>query len=271
MGGAAPSLASRPVCSTVCGRLPAPHPSVWHPLPHGPARLGPSSARCSGQLLTLSLEKETLDLGADSWEQKPSLVPQILWHMPHPSPRVCSSSAECAQDPKESTLGSLLATNATRPRQAQHSLRGAVRASAPPRIRPRAAACHWDPPGDPILGPVGSWVRGLGRDPPNTLSDSGKGPSGPVCKMGPVLNGHVLTLRTPWAGVKNADEEELRLLASQPLDITVHSVQDFPQLGTLAGLLSRLICQKVQGRSPRGGPGEQWVVMRGQDRPQQPL
>ncbi|XP_070342369.1 collagen alpha-1(XX) chain isoform X5 [Equus asinus] len=55
-------------------------------------------------------------------------------------------------------------------------------------------------------------------------------------------------------GVKNADEEELRLLASQPLDITVHSVQDFPQLGTLAGLLSRLICQKVQGRSPRGGP-----------------
>ncbi|KAB0349451.1 hypothetical protein FD754_014308 [Muntiacus muntjak] len=55
-------------------------------------------------------------------------------------------------------------------------------------------------------------------------------------------------------GVKNADETELRLLASQPLDITVHNVQDFPQLSTLSGLLSRLICQKVQGRSPRGGP-----------------
>uniref|UniRef100_A0A4X1SN98 Collagen alpha-1(XX) chain n=1 Tax=Sus scrofa TaxID=9823 RepID=A0A4X1SN98_PIG len=55
-------------------------------------------------------------------------------------------------------------------------------------------------------------------------------------------------------GVKNADEAELRLLASQPLDLTVHSVQDFPQLGALAGLLSRLICQKVQGRSPRGDP-----------------
>ncbi|XP_078299995.1 collagen alpha-1(XX) chain isoform X3 [Panthera onca] len=50
-------------------------------------------------------------------------------------------------------------------------------------------------------------------------------------------------------GVKNADEAELQLLASRPLDITVHNVQDFPQLGTLAGLLSRLICQKVQGRS----------------------
>ncbi|KAF4023430.1 hypothetical protein G4228_015042 [Cervus hanglu yarkandensis] len=55
-------------------------------------------------------------------------------------------------------------------------------------------------------------------------------------------------------GVKNADETELRLLASQPLDITVHNVQDFPQLSTLSGLLSRLICQKVQGRSLRGGP-----------------
>uniref|UniRef100_A0A452VB27 Collagen type XX alpha 1 chain n=1 Tax=Ursus maritimus TaxID=29073 RepID=A0A452VB27_URSMA len=53
----------------------------------------------------------------------------------------------------------------------------------------------------------------------------------------------------PAAGVKNADEAELQLLASPPLDITVHNVQDFPQLGTLAGLLSRLICQKVQAGS----------------------
>nr|XP_021503550.1 collagen alpha-1(XX) chain [Meriones unguiculatus]XP_021503561.1 collagen alpha-1(XX) chain [Meriones unguiculatus] len=51
-------------------------------------------------------------------------------------------------------------------------------------------------------------------------------------------------------GVKNADESELKLLASQPLDITVHNVLDFPQLATLAALLSRLICQKIQGRSP---------------------
>uniref|UniRef100_A0A671FM71 Collagen alpha-1(XX) chain n=1 Tax=Rhinolophus ferrumequinum TaxID=59479 RepID=A0A671FM71_RHIFE len=57
-------------------------------------------------------------------------------------------------------------------------------------------------------------------------------------------------------GVKNADEAELRLLASQPLDITVHNVQDFPQLSTLAGLLSRLICQKVQGRRLHGGPAK---------------
>ncbi|KAM7326713.1 hypothetical protein ACRRTK_013080 [Alexandromys fortis] len=52
------------------------------------------------------------------------------------------------------------------------------------------------------------------------------------------------------AGVKNADEAELKLLASQPLDITVHNVLDFPQLATLAALLSRLVCQKIQGRGP---------------------
>ncbi|XP_078228234.1 collagen alpha-1(XX) chain isoform X14 [Callithrix jacchus] len=50
-------------------------------------------------------------------------------------------------------------------------------------------------------------------------------------------------------GVKNADEAELRLLASPPQDITVHNVLGFPQLGALAGLLSRLICQRLQ----RGG------------------
>ncbi|XP_048666618.1 collagen alpha-1(XX) chain isoform X12 [Marmota marmota marmota] len=55
-------------------------------------------------------------------------------------------------------------------------------------------------------------------------------------------------------GVKNADEAELKVLASQPLDITVHNVLDFPQLATLAGLLSRLICQKVQGRSLSRAP-----------------
>ncbi|KAM6163899.1 collagen alpha-1(XX) chain [Rhynchocyon petersi] len=55
-------------------------------------------------------------------------------------------------------------------------------------------------------------------------------------------------------GIKNADEAELRLLASQPLDLTVHNVLDFPQLSTLAGLLSRLVCQWVQSRAPPRGP-----------------
>lgn len=40
------------------------------------------------------------------------------------------------------------------------------------------------------------------------------------------------------------------------------SVPDFPQLNTLASLLSCLICQKVQGRRPQRGPGE-WVGLQG--------
>lgn len=62
----------------------------------------------------------------------------------------------------------------------------------------------------------------------------------------------------PKAGVKNVDEAELKLLASQPLDITVHNVLDFPQLDTLAPLLSRLICQKIQGRGPGKNTAPQW-------------
>jgi hypothetical protein len=68
--------------------------------------------------------------------------------------------------------------------------------------------------------------------------------------------GHHTLPSSPGAGVKNADEAELKLLASRPLDITLHNVLDFPQLATLAGLLSRLICQKVQGRNLSKGPGE---------------
>lgn len=55
--------------------------------------------------------------------------------------------------------------------------------------------------------------------------------------------------------MKNADEAELRLLASPPRDITVHNVLDFPQLGALAGLLSRLVCQRLQDGGPRRGLG----------------
>lgn len=89
---------------------------------------------------------------------------------------------------------------------------------------------------------------------PNPPGD-GQGPSGPAVRWNNTARG-TSHPHAPRAGVKNADEAELRLLASQPLDITVHNVQDFPQLSTLAGLLSRLICQKVQGRRLRGVPGE---------------
>ncbi|XP_027705902.1 collagen alpha-1(XX) chain [Vombatus ursinus] len=55
-------------------------------------------------------------------------------------------------------------------------------------------------------------------------------------------------------GVKNADESELTHLASLPLDVTVHNVQDFPLLGNLTNRLTRLLCWKIQERSPLHSP-----------------
>lgn len=91
-------------------------------------------------------------------------------------------------------------------------MRGVVRVLVFFRIRFRVVVCYWDSSGDFILGFVGFWVRGLGRDFFNTLSDLGKGFSGFVCKMGLVLNGYVFIFRISWVGVKNVDEEELRFL-----------------------------------------------------------
>lgn len=86
-------------------------------------------------------------------------------------------------------------------------------------------------------------------------------PNGTVCKQDENLRvAHCwppFGICFPKAGVKNADEAELKLLASQPLDITVHNVLDFPQLATLAALLSRLVCQKIQGRDSGKDPAPQ--------------
>uniref|UniRef100_A0A6I8NKN3 Collagen alpha-1(XX) chain n=1 Tax=Ornithorhynchus anatinus TaxID=9258 RepID=A0A6I8NKN3_ORNAN len=56
-------------------------------------------------------------------------------------------------------------------------------------------------------------------------------------------------------GVKNADEAELRQVASHPLDITVHNVLDFPLLSSLADPLSRILCKKIKERSKSGQSG----------------
>ncbi|XP_053309723.1 collagen alpha-1(XX) chain [Spea bombifrons] len=47
-------------------------------------------------------------------------------------------------------------------------------------------------------------------------------------------------------GVKNADESELRELASEPLDLTVHMVPDFPMLSSLVGDVARALCMRLK-------------------------
>uniref|UniRef100_A0A670Z5A6 Collagen type XX alpha 1 chain n=1 Tax=Pseudonaja textilis TaxID=8673 RepID=A0A670Z5A6_PSETE len=50
-------------------------------------------------------------------------------------------------------------------------------------------------------------------------------------------------------GVKNADETELRQVASEPLEMTVYNVVDFPLLRSLVSRLTWLLCNSGGGRA----------------------
>ncbi|NXU36031.1 COKA1 protein, partial [Drymodes brunneopygia] len=50
-------------------------------------------------------------------------------------------------------------------------------------------------------------------------------------------------------GVKNADEAELRQVASEPLELTVYNVLDFPLLSSLVSKLTRVLCTRIKERS----------------------
>lgn len=61
-----------------------------------------------------------------------------------------------------------------------------------------------------------------------------------------------LSLSTPLpslSGVKNADEAELKQVASEPLELNVYNVNDFPLLSKLVGRLVRILCGKMEERS----------------------
>uniref|UniRef100_A0A803TQ24 Collagen type XX alpha 1 chain n=1 Tax=Anolis carolinensis TaxID=28377 RepID=A0A803TQ24_ANOCA len=47
-------------------------------------------------------------------------------------------------------------------------------------------------------------------------------------------------------GVKNADETELRQVASDPLELNVYNVLDFPLLSSLVGRLTRVLCAQIK-------------------------
>uniref|UniRef100_A0A8C8R9W4 Collagen alpha-1(XX) chain n=1 Tax=Pelusios castaneus TaxID=367368 RepID=A0A8C8R9W4_9SAUR len=47
-------------------------------------------------------------------------------------------------------------------------------------------------------------------------------------------------------GVKNADEAELRQVASEPLELTVYNVLDFPLLSSLVSRLTRVLCARIK-------------------------
>ncbi|XP_068601924.1 collagen alpha-1(XX) chain [Brachionichthys hirsutus] len=49
-------------------------------------------------------------------------------------------------------------------------------------------------------------------------------------------------------GVKNADEAELRQMASEPVDLNVYNVNDFPLLSKLVTRLVHILCGKIEDR-----------------------
>lgn len=49
-------------------------------------------------------------------------------------------------------------------------------------------------------------------------------------------------------GVKNADEAELRQVASEPLDLNVYNVNDFPLLNKLVSRLVHILCGRIEER-----------------------
>ncbi|NXX39873.1 COKA1 protein, partial [Tricholaema leucomelas] len=53
-------------------------------------------------------------------------------------------------------------------------------------------------------------------------------------------------------GVKNADEAELKQVASAPLELTVYNVLDFPLLSSLLGKLSRVLCARIKEKGSKG-------------------
>uniref|UniRef100_A0A3B3BYQ3 Collagen, type XIV, alpha 1b n=1 Tax=Oryzias melastigma TaxID=30732 RepID=A0A3B3BYQ3_ORYME len=52
-------------------------------------------------------------------------------------------------------------------------------------------------------------------------------------------------------GVKNADEAELRQMASEPVDLNVYNVNDFPLLSKLVSRLVHILCSRIEDREPR--------------------
>ncbi|XP_069506902.1 collagen alpha-1(XX) chain [Ambystoma mexicanum] len=56
-------------------------------------------------------------------------------------------------------------------------------------------------------------------------------------------------------GVKNADEAELRQIASDPLELTVYNVLDFPLLSSLLERLNQVLCSRIKEKGKHDGTG----------------
>ncbi|XP_061486143.1 collagen alpha-1(XX) chain-like [Rhineura floridana] len=60
-------------------------------------------------------------------------------------------------------------------------------------------------------------------------------------------------------GVKNADEAELRHVASEPLELMVYNVLDFPLLSSLVGRLTQVLCSRIKEKNKDKNTGDDSV------------
>ncbi|XP_037119602.1 collagen alpha-1(XIV) chain-like [Syngnathus acus] len=60
-------------------------------------------------------------------------------------------------------------------------------------------------------------------------------------------------IRVFAVGVKNADEEELKAIASPPADMHVYNVADFDVMSDIVGVLTRSVCRTVEQLAEAGG------------------
>lgn len=70
---------------------------------------------------------------------------------------------------------------------------------------------------------------------------------GPLC-CGSALTSQSYDPRFSLTGIKNADEAELRQLASEPLDLNVYNVSDFPLLSKVVARLVHILCGRIEER-----------------------
>lgn len=72
----------------------------------------------------------------------------------------------------------------------------------------------------------------------------------------PLWGAFLGSFSAPVAGVKNADEAELKQVASEPLELTVYNVLDFPLLSSLVSRLTRVLCTRIKEKSNKENAGE---------------
>ena len=68
------------------------------------------------------------------------------------------------------------------------------------------------------------------------------------------------TFDFPFPGVKNADENELHSIASEPGESHVYNVADFNVMSSIVGALTKTVCEQVEQQDKDIKQSKGWVI-----------